>query len=58
MGLGAIRNKMWVDKGGDFYNGSVKSWLQCNDIEIISTHNEEKSIVAQRFIRALKIKIY
>ena len=29
-----------------------------NDIEIYSTHNEGKSAVAERFIRALKNKIY
>ena len=36
----------------------MKSWLQDNDIEIHSTHNEEKSVVAERFIRTLKKKIY
>ena len=29
-----------------------------NDIEIYSTHNEGKSLVAERFIRTLKSKIY
>ena len=29
-----------------------------NDIEIYSAHNEEKSVVAERFIRTLKKKIY
>ena len=29
-----------------------------NDIEIYSTHNEGKSVVAERFIRTLKTKIY
>ena len=29
-----------------------------NDIEIYSTHNEGKSVVAERFIRTLKYKIY
>ena len=28
-----------------------------NDIEIYSTHNEGKSLVAERFIKALKNKI-
>ena len=36
----------------------MKSWLERNDIEICSTHNEEKSVIAERFIRTLKIKIY
>ena len=36
----------------------MKSWLEKNDIEIYSTHNEGKSVVAERFIRAIKNKIY
>ena len=51
-------NKIWVDKGGEFYNRSMKSWLEKNDIEMYSTHNEGKSVVAKRFIRAIKNKIY
>ena len=27
-------NKIWVDKSSKFYNRSMKSWLQDNDIEI------------------------
>ena len=33
-------------------------WLKDNNIEIYSTHNERKSVVAERFIRTLKNKIY
>ena len=51
-------NKIWVDKGSEFYNNSFKKWLQDNDIEMYSTHNEEKSVIAERFIRTLKNKIY
>ena len=36
----------------------MKSWLQDNNIEMYSIHNEGKSVVAERFIRALKSKIY
>ena len=32
-------NKIWVDKGSEFYNRSMKSWLEKNDIEMYSTHN-------------------
>ena len=35
-----------------------KKWLKDNDIEIHSIHNERKSVVAERFIRTLKTKIY
>ena len=51
-------NKMWEDKGSKFYNISMKSWLQDNVKEMYSTHNEEKSVVVERFIRTLQNKIY
>ena len=51
-------NKIWVDKGSQFYNRITKSWLEKNDIEMYSTTNEEKSVIAERFIRTLKNKIY
>ena len=51
-------NKMWVDKGSEFYNRSMKSFLQNGDIDMYSTHNEEKSVVAETIIRALENKIY
>ena len=51
-------NKIWVDKGSEFYNSSLKKWLKDNDVEMYSIHNEGKSFVAERFIRTLKTKIY
>ena len=51
-------NKIWVDKESEFYNSSFKKCLKDNDIEMYSTHNEGKSVVAERFIRTLKNKIY
>ena len=51
-------NKIWVDKGSEFYNISFKKWLKDNDIEMYSTNNEGKSVVAERFIRTLNNKIY
>ena len=51
-------NKIWVDKGSEFYNNSIKKWLKDNDIEMYSIHNEGKSVVTERFIRTLKTKIY
>ena len=35
----------------------MKLWLKKNDIQICSTHNQQKSVVAERFIRTLKNKI-
>ena len=31
----------------------MKSWLQDNNTEMYSIHNEAKSLVAERFIRTL-----
>ena len=36
----------------------MKSWLEKNDIEMYSTHNEGKSILAERLMKTLKNKIY
>ena len=41
-----------------FYNRSVKLWFQDNDIKMYSTHNEGKSVVAERVIKTSKDKIY
>ena len=49
-------NKIWVDKGSEFYSRSMKSWLEKH--VMFSTHNEGKSVTAERFIRTLKNKIY
>ena len=40
-------NKLWVDQGRDN-----------KDILTYSTHNEGKSVIAERFIKTLKTKIY
>ena len=47
-------NKIWLDKGSEFYNSSFKKGLKENDIEMHSIHNEGKSVAAERFIRTLK----
>ena len=36
----------------------MQEWLDNNDILIYSTHNEGKSVIAERFIKTLKYKIY
>ena len=51
-------NKVWVDHGSEFYNNKFKKFLKENDIEMYSTFNEGKSVVAERFIKTLKNKIY
>ena len=37
---------------------TVDEWLQKNDTEIYSTYKEGKSVLAEKFIRTLKTKIY
>ena len=55
-------NKILVDKGSELYSrwssNKMKSWLQDNDIGMHSTHNKEKSVVVETFIRMLKNKFY
>ena len=51
-------NTIWVDKGSEFYNNSFKKWLKGSNIEMYSIHNEGKTVIAERFIRTLKNKIY
>ena len=51
-----IPNKIWVDQGSEFYNRVFKKWLSDNDIIMYSAFNEGKSVVAERFIRTLKVK--
>ena len=51
-------NKIWVDQGSEFYNKSFKYFLKINNIEMYSIYNEEKSVLAERFIRTLKNKIF
>ena len=50
--------KIWVDKGSEFSNRSMKLWLKDNGIEVYSTQNEGKSVVAERFTETLRKKIY
>ena len=42
---GLKSNKIWVDKGSEFYNRSMKSCLQNNVTEISSTHNEAEMLL-------------
>ena len=51
-------NKIWDDQGGEFYNKVFKIFLKINNIEMYLTYNKGKSVVAERFIRALKNKIF
>ena len=45
-------------KDSEFYNRSIKLWLQNNGLEMYSTHSKWKSAVTERFISTLKSKCY
>ena len=57
-------NKSWVDQGREFtkmqewLNKLMQEWLNNNDLLIYSTHNEDKLVIAETFIKTLKAKIY
>ena len=42
----------------EFYNKLLKRFLKINNIEIYSTYNDGKFVVAERFIRSLKSKTF
>ena len=48
----------WSKKKKKFYNSSMQNWLDDDDVLMHSTHNEGKSVVAERFLRSLKGWIY
>ena len=52
------KKKIQVDQVSEFYNNSFVKWLKDTGIEMYSTCNEAKSVVAERFIRTLKQNIY
>ena len=48
---------MWVDKRNEFYNNFLKKWLKAMT-KMYSTNNDGKYVIAKRFIRTLKNKMY
>ena len=45
--------KLWTDKGREFYNKDVKDL-----VELYSTENEEQSSIVERWIRTIKEKMW
>ena len=50
-------NNIWIDQGAEFYNNFLWKFLKINNIEMYSTYNEGKPVVAEKFIATLKNKI-
>ena len=51
-------NKLWADQGRELCNKIMQEWLSNNDILMHFTHNEDKTVTAERFIKKLKAKIF
>ena len=51
-------NKLWVDQKREFYDKILQEWLDNNNILMYSTHNENKSVITERFKKTLKDEIY
>ena len=52
-----VVNEFQKNLDDSMINRSMKSWLEKNDIEMYSTHNGGKSVLAEIFIKTLKTKI-
>ena len=50
--------KLWTDKGKEFYNKDVKGLIKEDSVKLYSTENEEKSSVVERWIRTMKEKMW
>ena len=46
-----MTNKIWVNKGNEFYFRSMKTWLQENDIEIYLKRNKGRFVIVKRSIK-------
>ena len=47
-------NRLWTDKGTEFYNQHLKGLLGAYNVMLYSTENEEKSSVVERWNRTMK----
>ena len=55
---GRIPEKLWTDKGKEFYNKNMDNLRKLHKIELYSTENEEKSSIVERWIRTMKEKMW
>ena len=53
-----MSEKLWTDKGKEFYNKEVKQLLQDQGVDLYSTENEEKSSVVERWNRTMKERMF
>jgi len=50
--------KLWTDKGKEFWNKDLKALLESRSISLYSTENEEKSSVVERWNRTMKENMF
>ena len=50
--------KLWVDRGKEIYNKVMQEWLDNSYSLLFATHNEGMSVIAERFRKTSKSKIY
>lgn len=52
-------SRLFVDRGKEFYNRQLQSYLESKRIKTYSVYSQEtKSTIAERFIRTLKSRLY
>ena len=51
-------NKIWIDKGSEFYNRSIKSWLEKNAVEMYSTHKIKKNLLLLKDLLGPQRRLY
>ena len=51
-------NRLWIDQGRESYNRLMQEQLDNNNLLMYSTHSEGNSVIAERFMKTLKTKIY
>ena len=49
---------LWTDRGTEFYNANVKRLLKEHHITFLSTENEEKSSVVERWNKTMKNRLW
>ena len=54
--MSTIPKKIEVDKGTEFYNRSMKSCLQNNDMEMYLTHNKENLLLLKDLLESYRTK--
>ena len=45
--------KLWVDRGSEFYNKTFKSLLKKNETELYSTYSDLKAVFIERLNRTI-----